>query len=233
MTDKKKMKQVSKSRQDPGIIVEHLQVPTAAVSLYGLVLAGGKSTRMNSDKALLDYHGKPQAEVVYALLADVCENVYISSRAGQWSEDELKDLPQIHDVYPGLGPLSGILSAIHIYPNVAWLVVACDLPFVNSGTLAKLISSRDPLKMATCFKSTRDQLPEPLCAIYEPKIRARLIEYVDMGNVSPRHVLRNSPICLIDQTNKDNLENVNYTDEYIKAKTEIVGGKEQWQKQNK
>ncbi len=226
MTDKKKMKQVSERRQDAEYTDEHIRARAAEVPLYGLVLAGGESTRMNHDKALLDYHGRPQAQVIYDLLKGVCENVYISSRAGQWSEGGLNDLPEIHDIFHALGPMSGILSAMHTHPNAAWLVVACDLPFIKSGTIAKLVGSRDPLKMATCFKSTRDQLPEPLCAIYEPKIRARLFEYVTMGNLSPRDVLRKSQIKMMDQTDEDNLENVNYSDEYLKAKTELVGGEE-------
>jgi len=212
---------------DSGIsdfIRQHLLALAAKIPLYGLVLTGGDSRRMNRDKALLDYHGRPQAEVIYGLLSEICNQVYISSRKDQWRGKSLGKLPEIPDVFLGFGPLSGILSAMHAYPEAAWLVVACDLPYVNLGTIETLVKNRNPFKTATCFKNAHNHLPEPLCSVYEPKIRIRLLENLAIGNLSPRDILMNSPIKTVDQIEGENLENVNSDEAYKKAKSELDEG---------
>jgi molybdopterin-guanine dinucleotide biosynthesis protein MobB len=211
----------------PGIadfIRQHLFTLAAKVPLFGLVLTGGDSRRMNRDKALLDYHGRPQAEVIYGLLSEVCKQVYISSKKDQWKGKSLGKLPEIQDVFLGLGPLSGILSAMHTHPKAAWLVVACDLPYVNHETIETLVKNRNPFKMATCFKSALSHLPEPLCSVYEPKIRIRLLENLGIGNLSPRDIFMNSSVKTVDQTERENLENVNSEEEYKKAKSKLGEG---------
>ncbi len=205
-------------------IKQRLFALAAKIPLFGLVLTGGRSSRMKTDKALLEYHGRPQALVIYEILSEVCERVYISSRKDQWQGGHLSRLPEIHDVFLGLGPLSGILSAMHTHPEAAWLVVACDLPYVDRGAIRRLVENRNPFKMATCFKSAPSHLPEPLCSVYEPKIRIRLLENLGMGNLSPRDIFMNSPVKTVDQTECENLENVNSEEEYKKAKSKLEKG---------
>lgn len=205
-------------------IRQHLLALAARVPLYGLVLTGGDSRRMNKDKALLSYHGRPQAEVIYGLLSEVCNQVYISSKKDQWKGKNLSKLPDIQDVFLGFGPLSGILSAMHTHPKAAWVIVACDLPYVTQGTIEMLVKNRNPFKMATCFKSALNHLPEPLCSVYEPKIRIRLLENLGIGNLSSRDILINSPVKTLDQTDSENLDNVNCEEEYKKAKSVLDEG---------
>ena len=98
-------------------------------------------------------------------------------------------------------------------PQAAWLVVACDLPFLTHDSLKDLIERRNHLKVATAFASDQGgrhkDLPEPLCAIYEPKSRIRLMEYLALGYECPRKVLINSPICLLKQRSAGSLDNMN------------------------
>jgi len=98
--------------------------------VYGLVLAGGQSQRMGRDKAALAYHGKPQLQWAYDLLRGVCEKTFVSVRPDQRSEPTRAALPQIVDAQPGIGPIAGISAALNEHTNVAWLVIACDLPFL-------------------------------------------------------------------------------------------------------
>ena len=213
------------NRDDAGGIAEfvrhYFQTKIQAIPLYGLVLAGGPSSRMESDKALLDYYGKPQAEICYELLSSRCESTFISSRSNQWSDEALNRLPRIHDTFLGIGPMGGILSAMQKFPSAAWLVIACDLPFLDQGTLDYLLANRGPYKMATCFQSAKNEFPEPLCTIYEPKAFPRLLQFLGMGYLSPGKVLMHSPIKLVKQRNANSLENINTREEYLKARKEI------------
>jgi molybdopterin-guanine dinucleotide biosynthesis protein A len=116
------------------------------------------------------------------------------------------------------------------YPEVAWLVLACDLPFIDDGTLTTLIAARQPQRLATAFRSSHDVLPEPLCAIYEPASREAILAHAASGKNCPRKFLINSDVHLLDEPNPQALENVNTPDEYGSAiaalsPTEIPGAK--------
>ena len=135
-------------------------------TIWGLVLAGGKSRRMGSDKALLRVDGETQLSRMVALLDRRLPRVYVSARSDQRGEQERARHPLIVDRFADLGPVAGILSAMHEHPNVSWLVVACDLPNVDSATIEHLLAERDRKKPFTAFRSSHDELPEPLCAVY-------------------------------------------------------------------
>ena len=204
------------------IIDNHLTKTMRQIPLNGLVLTGGKSTRMHTDKAALQYHGKTQSEFCCELLSRHCDAVFISNRKDQALVPGQDGLPQIHDIFDGFGPLSGILTALHEYPGAAWLVVACDLPFIDSEIISTLVRKRNPHKIATAFKSTHDEFPEPLCTIYEPKSIFCLMQFVAMGYHCPRKVLINSDVQLLKQDKENRLVNINYPDEYEEAK-QVIG----------
>ncbi len=188
------------------------------VPLYGLVLAGGKSTRMKKDKSLLEYHGKKQVLYCFDLLGQFCDQVFISSRKEQSRLVAYKNFPQIHDVFVGIGPLGGILSAMIRHPEAAWLVLACDLPFVRESTIKTLIKKRNFSKMATAYRSTYEpNLPEPLCAIYETKALFQLLQFLAQGIQCPRAILCRCDTQFITQTRSTSLDNVNSPQEYREA----------------
>jgi molybdenum cofactor guanylyltransferase len=202
-------------------IASRFDARTAQTPLYGLVLAGGQSSRMQSDKASLEYKGRSQLENAFDLLSDHCDPSFVSARDGQWSSSRFSHLAMIPDRYHNLGPMAGILSAMAEHPQAAWCVIACDLPFLDSATLAHLIAERDPYKLATAYISANDGLPEPLCAIYEPAAQSRLWQFISLGYRCPRKVLINSNTNVLTLQNKRALENVNHPDEYRAASLEL------------
>lgn len=198
-------------------VTEQFRSKTAARPLYGLVLSGGHSTRMQQDKSLLCYHDRPQAEHCYSLLDAHCERVFVSTRPGQWDDATMAHLPQLHDRLVGMGPLSGILTAMTTYPLAAWLVLACDLPFVSADTLSNLITGRNPYKMATSYLSASDSLPEPLCTIYESKAVVPLLQGIALGWRCPRNILCELPISALTLTDRRALNNINTKDECLQT----------------
>jgi molybdopterin-guanine dinucleotide biosynthesis protein A len=190
---------------------------TATAPLYGLVLVGGLSKRMGADKAALSYHGKPQMEHVLDLIAPYCEKTFLSCRADQTDQTGLAGRPQIHDTFFNMGPMAGILSALQAHPGSAFLVVACDLPFLDAPTLKALVEGRDPEKMATGFTGTYKGLPEPLCSIYEPKAFARMRELNGQGIDCPRKAMMHSPCRMLTPPDPLALTNANHPDDYQRA----------------
>ena len=175
--------------------------------VYGLVLAGGRSVRMGTDKGLLDYKGKPQREYVFDLLSNVCEQVFTSSR----NEQNLPDfLHPITDKFDYEGPINGILSGMQTNPEKAWLIIAVDMPFVDLTALEFLLRNRDESKLATCFLNEAENFPEPLLTLWEPAAYPRLVAYASAGNISPRMFLESNPIKVVKPADKKVLLNINY-----------------------
>jgi molybdopterin-guanine dinucleotide biosynthesis protein A len=189
--------------------------------IYGLILAGGSSRRMGRDKALIAYHGKSQIEWTAERARVVCERVYLSVRPDQAAEPARTVLPQIIDRVADKGPIAGLMAAQAEAPEAAWLVLACDLPFIDEETLRHLAAVRDPARVATAYRSSRDGLPEPLCAIFEPKSRALIEAHVGAGKDCPRQFLIVSDTLLIDQPNPHALDNINTPAEFQAASSSI------------
>lgn len=182
--------------------------------LHGLVLAGGRSTRMGRDKAALAYRGRSQLEAAWALLEGRVARCFVSVRPDQVDDPARARHPQIVDGAEGVGPAAGLLAAQRAHPEAAWLVLACDLPFLDGATLDHLIAARDPGRIATAFRSARDGLPEPLCAVYEPAAAAPFARHVAAGRSCPRKFLIGHDTRLIDLPDMRALDNINSADEY-------------------
>jgi molybdopterin-guanine dinucleotide biosynthesis protein A len=211
----------------------HLNAQAAELRLYGLVLAGGRSKRMGSPKWALKYRGEPHALSLHRMLSGLCSEAFLSIRRDQESERELVALPHITDRFLDMGPLGGILSAMTAHPDAAWLVVACDLPFLEADTLLRLVNRRAPFRFATSYRSPHDSMPEPLCAIYEPKARLRLFQSAGLGFTCPRKMLMNSRIEVVKSANELELSNANHPQAYREALARLQeaqlpeGGREQ------
>ena len=188
-----------------------------APALFGLVLAGGTSTRMGRDKAALTYHGKSQLQWTYDLVSQLCAATFVSVRPDQRDEPTRAALPQVVDTQPGIGPIAGIAAALQQHPKAAWLIVACDLPFVTPAVLEHLIARRDPTRLATAYRSSHDQLPEPLCAIWEPAAREPVLAHIAAGKHCPRKLLINADPYLLQLPDARALDNVNTSEEFRTA----------------
>ena len=188
---------------------------TMSVPLNGLVLAGGRSTRMQRDKAALEYRpGVSQLDAAMRLLEGRVTRAFVSVRADQAGDAARSRHPAIVDRGDVEGPIAGISAALAEHRDAAWLVLACDLPFLDARTLDFLIASRDPQRVATAFRSSRDGLPEPLCAIYEPRALEGVRAHIAAGRNCPRKLLINADTKLLDQPDPRALDNVNTVAEY-------------------
>lgn len=196
-----------------GWIREFFLSRLAARPLRGLVLAGGHSTRMGRDKALIDVAGQPQAMRAARLLEPFCRDVSLSVRPDQAGERAALGLPLVLDRHLDLGPAGALLSALELDPDAAWLVLGCDMPLVTPRLLEELVRARNPWRVATAFDSARDQLPEPLCAIWEPRARQRLLAHLGLGQPCPRRVLLNSATQRLASPPGDELLNMNRPDD--------------------
>lgn len=194
----------------------HNLIQEKIAPIKGLVLAGGKSSRMGKDKTQLDYHGVPQLDYTVELLKENLLDTYVSIA----ETDESSEQKTIRDTFKDLGPFGAICSAFRKDPNKAWLVMATDLPFVGKTLIKKLLSKRNPKKIATALKGKSKPFVEPLVTIYEPKAYPVLLNYLSQGYSCPRKVLINSPVEIVEV--EDTLiQNINTPKEYQNAIDEL------------
>ncbi len=197
----------------------------AAAPVYALILAGGTSTRMRRDKAALLYQGRSQLDRAFDLAGRHVGEVFVSVRASQTTDPGRRAKPLIVDCVPGEGPIVGIRSALAAHPHAAWLVIACDLPFLSDAALEQLLCEREPGLLATAFLSSHDGLPEPLCAVWEPAAAAALSAYQDSGGRCPRKFLSRHPARLLEARDARALDNVNTPEEYALALDALCNSK--------
>jgi molybdenum cofactor guanylyltransferase len=189
----------------------------SAPELYGLVLTGGRSRRMQRDKANLSYAGKSQLARAMELLTPLVARCFVSVRSDQLDDPRRAAYDTIADVLPNLGPMGGIHAALQAYPDRGWLVLACDLPFLDTPTLQYLIAHRISGRVATAYRSSFDGQPEPLCAIFEPASRALIEQSLAQSQQCPRALLARNDVELLDLPNPRALDNVNTGEEYAAA----------------
>jgi molybdopterin-guanine dinucleotide biosynthesis protein A len=185
--------------------------------VWGLVLAGGESRRMGRDKALLERNGRTQLSRSISLLERHVDRTFVSARPDQANEPERRRYQQVIDRYSGIGPVAGVLSALEQQQDVSWLVLACDLPNVDDDTISFLLENRSPEQPFTAFKSSYDNLPEPLCAIYRPQARAIVETFVRDGIICPRKILIRSDTHLLQQPDPSALDNLNTPDDLLRV----------------
>ena len=191
--------------------------------LYGLILAGGSSSRMQRDKAALKYQGQTQLDRAFDLARRHVSQVYVSVRAAQVSEPTRAARPMIVDSCCRRGTHHRhTLRSWQRTPNAAWLVLACDLPFLSDAAIAHLLRERDVSQYATAYKSTFDGLPEPLCAIWEPSAAAALGQYQNNAGICPRKFLIRHAAKLLDPIDAHALDNINTPEEYSQATAKLA-----------
>jgi molybdenum cofactor guanylyltransferase len=143
--------------------------------IAGFILAGGESSRMGRDKALLEFEGVP----LLTRTARLVESVVAAPPAviGDQGGYESLGLHMIADDWPGAGPLGGIATALRASGRPWNLIVACDLPYLTREWLDYVVA-RARQSLADAVLAMNAKGAEPLCAMYhkrcEGAIRAEL-----------------------------------------------------------
>jgi molybdopterin-guanine dinucleotide biosynthesis protein A len=130
--------------------------------ITGAVLAGGKSTRMGRDKALLDLQGRAFIQRIAETLQEVFQRVIVISDRGQGYR--FLGLPIHGDVLKNCGPLAGIHAALKYSSTDTVFIVSCDLPFLTPAIVKQVVESRTHHDV-TLLATTNNV--QPLCGLYE------------------------------------------------------------------
>ena len=178
--------------------------------LKGLILCGGQSRRMQTDKSLLEYGELPQWKYVQRLLEPFVINTWISCRKEQASlYAETSNLLYDDETSGTAGPAAGMLAAHRRFQETAWLVVACDLPLVTADSIKALVTGRAHMLPATAILNPEKGWPEPLLAIWEPSGLRILEKNAGENHYCPRKTLGQCNPRLIKLSDPGELFNAN------------------------
>jgi len=134
--------------------------------LWGFVLAGGKSSRMKTDKAFLKFDGETFLEKAFKTLFELCKTTKIVINKEQRTKftEAFPALDFVFDIYPQRGALGGIHAALKNCGSEFALVLAVDLPLVTSQTLERIAAISG--NSAATVPRQNDGRLQPLCAVY-------------------------------------------------------------------
>jgi molybdopterin-guanine dinucleotide biosynthesis protein A len=142
----------------------------------GFVVAGGLSTRMGRDKALLPWRGTTLLDHALARLDAVCADVRILCGAVPRYED--RGRPLVIDEVPGAGPLAGVAAGLRTTAGASGLFLGVDLPSVTVELLAALA---DADGTSDAEVPVTDAGPEPLCALYRSSCLRAIVARLAAG----------------------------------------------------
>lgn len=159
---------------------------------------------MGYDKGLLDINRRPMIQHVIDHLEPICSQILISANTDKYERFGYKVIP---DIVSDVGPAGGLVSCLPYSANKKNIVISCDLPFVTTEFMARL------LKLSVDFDITlpkTGQFLQPLCGIYSKQVKDRMRILVDEGHHSLQYLVRQFSLNIIEQKHlKDiNLEQV-------------------------
>ena len=173
----------------------------------GIVLAGGRSRRMGTDKALMTFEGVPMIQLAVNRFEPVCQDIWISCRKesaslyqpfGQLLFDETEDL----------GPLGGIYRAL-IQLRQPILVTPVDTPRIGSDHYERLWEASDQGKDTVCYAHADSHMLEGLVSCWSAGAAHTLAEYLTAGKRSVQEFLRERKVRVISVENEEEFVNVN------------------------
>ncbi len=134
-------------------------------NITGVILAGGKSSRLGTNKALLKIDNETLIERTFYLLKSIFNEVLISTNNPE--EYDFIDARKVKDVYPTMGPLSGIHSALNSSNSKKIFILSCDMPFIIQPLIKHLLNVRteEPIVIPKVGQKT-----EYLCGIYNKSL---------------------------------------------------------------
>ena len=159
-----------------------MKAPAGGIS--GVILAGGRSSRMGQDKALLPIRGRPMIEIIAGMMRSVFDTVCIA--ADRVETFRFLGLPVFPDIYPLCGPLGGIHAALSRCRSDRVFVSACDTPLIPPALIHHLLK-RHTNRAATI--ALHGGNVHPLCGVYEKSALPRIEEFLQASNLKVLNLL--------------------------------------------
>ena len=184
--------------------------------MNAVILVGGKSSRMGTNKAFLELKGKTFIELQIELLREMFDEISISANTP--SEYEYLNLPIFKDIYPGKGPLGGIYTSLINSSSLHTFMLACDMPFVGPELIKHL---KDLTKEYDVVIPKSENGLEPLHAFYSKNCIEPIKRELDENNLRIRSFFPQVNVKIVELDSlassdhfKNSIKNLNTMTDY-------------------
>jgi molybdopterin-guanine dinucleotide biosynthesis protein A len=173
-------------------------------NLTGILMCGGKSSRMGKDKYALLYNDLPLYKPALDTLQLFCNKIIISSNV---AFPEFENFTLVEDDKKEIGPMGGIYSCLKRSTTKYNMVLACDMPLVSGGLMTRMLNIENDYDAIVPLVDGR---PEPLYAIYNSSIIPAIAAFIRTERYSLKQMLAGLEVCYVPvDTNVEELKNVN------------------------
>lgn len=169
------------------------------MKVTGIILAGGKSSRMGTDKATLEYKGKMLFDWSLQTIKPLCNQIVVSSNSPKLNNYGYK---VIADIYTNAGPMAGIAACLEQSDNEIAIVIACDTPFIDTKVYETLLQHINSFDVVMACNETN--YAQPLIACYKKSVLPFLNSQLQAGNYSLKSLL-NIDKCKLQKFNSNQL----------------------------
>ena len=145
-------------------------------NITGIILAGGKSSRMGTDKGFLKFQGSTFLERIINSMKPLVNDIIIVSNNSDYNEFKYK---RVEDIIESSGPLAGLYTGLYHSETKYNLVLSCDVPYINGKVLIQLIQEFDENTDVIQIESEGKTMP--LVAIYKKQCLHRCLELLQNG----------------------------------------------------
>lgn len=152
--------------------------------ITGIILAGGESSRMGQDKALVSWKGKSLVDWVKSAISPVCKEIIISSNS---NPELFPNNKVVADRFNGIGPIAGIESGLFHANSPFCIIVSCDTPLVSTAMFEYLIAHHRDFDISLL---AHDEVNEPMLGMYKTSVHSLVIESIKKGNFKPPAIIK-------------------------------------------
>ena len=168
-----------------------------SMNITGIILAGGKSSRMKTEKGLVLYKEKPLIQYTIDVLNQVCDQVLISSNTISYDHFGYKI---IKDEIRDIGPVGGIHASLNASATDDNIILSCDTPFISVDYLHYLLQNKEDAMVAVPWFGNDKY--EPISAYYHKGFASRLAGFIEEANYKLPEIYQQIPLkkLIMDNT---------------------------------
>ena len=161
-----------------------MQILSENNQLTGIILSGGKSSRMGKDKGFVELNNKPLISYSIEVLSPICNQIIIGANSDNY---KYFGYPVIGDEIKDIGPIGGIYSCLRSSKTNNNFILSCDMPLISAELIKYILSQREGFDVVIpVFKNFR----EPLCAYYHKSIITGLFNAIETNRYKIQDVIK-------------------------------------------
>ena len=188
-------------------------------NISAFILCGGKSSRMGTEKGLVNYNNKPFIQLVIDAIEPITTNIFLVTDNQEYTDF---NYPLVADIYKNKGPVGGIFSALDRSETENNLILSCDIPKISTNVIKNYLINNISDQKDVIFLSD-DKNVYPLIGIYNKSVKPKFSEAIKSNKIKLLSLLNelNCQVIKVNPRDFESLKNINTQDELKILEKEI------------